>query len=311
MSENKRYYWLKLNENFFKEDTIQWIEDQENGKDYVIFYLKLCLESLKDNGKLVRYVGEKLIPYDVKALAKLTGTSLDTVAVAMKTFEQIGLVEMLETGELYLKQINEMIGSETDSAKRMRKLRAKENLTELPEPSHCDNNVQKSDIVVQKSDTEKEIEKEIDIDIKKKSNNSQQSKSRYAEDSNYFLLSKFLLSLIKKRNPEHKEPNLQNWADDFRKLVELDKRDLSQVKNVVIWCQNNDFWQNTILSPAKVRKHYDKLVLQMNSPNKTRNQHIKTEPVPSFMTNKQEVKSEVVSKEEQDEMKKKLSNLLK
>ena len=55
-----------------------------------MFYLKLCVKSLKDNGRLIRYVGDKLIPYDVKALAKLTNTDQDTVAVALKVFEEIG-----------------------------------------------------------------------------------------------------------------------------------------------------------------------------------------------------------------------------
>lgn len=158
MSDNKRYYWLKLNENFFEDDTIQWIEEQENGKDYVIFYLKLCLKSLKDDGRLIRYVGERLMPYDVKALSRLTNTSADTVAVAMKTFQEIGLVEMLETGELYMKQINEMIGSETEVAKRVRKHRAKQTLInqEKNKMLHCNTEVTKCNT---------EIDKEIDKDI--------------------------------------------------------------------------------------------------------------------------------------------------
>ena len=125
MAENKRYYWLKLNESFFEDDTIAWLEEQENGKDYVIFYLKLALKSLQDEGRLIRYVGETLIPYDVKALAKLTNTPIDTVAIAIKIFVEIGLIARLDTGEIYLNQIDEMIGAETDVAKRVRKHRAK------------------------------------------------------------------------------------------------------------------------------------------------------------------------------------------
>lgn len=165
MSDNKRYYWLKLNENFFEDDTIQWLEEQENGKDYVIFYLKLCLKSLNDDGRLIRYVGEKLIPYDIKALSKLTNTSADTVAVAMKSFLEIGLIEQLDTGEIYMKQINEMIGSETDSARRMRRKRLLDDKRQelLGSPSHCDKDVQESD-------TEIEIDKEIERELE--NNNS-------------------------------------------------------------------------------------------------------------------------------------------
>lgn len=160
--KNKRYYWLKLDEKFFEDDTVEWLEEQENGKDYVIFYLKLCLKSLKDDGHLIRYVGEKLIPYDVKALARLTSTPVDTVAVAMKLFLEIGLVSRLDGGEIYLNQINEMIGSETDVAKRVRKHRAKDNLLQgNAKTLQCNN-------LVTKCNTEKEIEKEIDIEKEKR-----------------------------------------------------------------------------------------------------------------------------------------------
>ena len=169
MSENKRYYWLKLDESFFEDDTIAWLEEQENGKDYVIFYLKLALKSLKDDGRLIRYVGETLIPYDVRALAKLTNTSPDTVAVSMKTFLEIGLVSQLESGEIYLNQIEEMVGSETDVAKRVRKHRAKKALGggEKKELLQGNTSETKSNTEIEK---EREIEKESDIDIDKEKN---------------------------------------------------------------------------------------------------------------------------------------------
>lgn len=174
MSENKRYYWLKLDENFFEDDTIAWLEEQENGKDYVIFYLKLSLRSLKDDGRLIRYVGETLIPYDVKALAKLTNTSPDTVAVSMKIFLEIGLVSRLESGEIYLNQIEEMVGSETDVAKRVRKHRAKKVLGEGDNKQLLQSNV---DETKSNTELEKEKEKELETDTevrskKKESNNT-------------------------------------------------------------------------------------------------------------------------------------------
>ena len=168
MSENKRYYWLKLDENFFEDDTIAWLEEQENGKDYVIFYLKLALKSLKDDGRLIRYVGETLIPYDVRALAKLTNTSPDTVAVSMKTFLEIGLVSQLESGEIYLNQIEEMVGSETDVAKRVRKHRAKKALGEGEKQELLQGNTDetKSNTELEK-EKEEELDKEIDTDKEK------------------------------------------------------------------------------------------------------------------------------------------------
>lgn len=128
MSENKRFYWLKLKEDFFDDETIRYIEEQENGIKYSNFYLKLCLKSLRTDGKLIRLVGEILIPYDVKSLSVLTGVDVDTVRCAMAIFQKIGCVQMLESGELYIAQISEMVGSETDKAKIMRQTRAREKM---------------------------------------------------------------------------------------------------------------------------------------------------------------------------------------
>lgn len=170
---NKKYYWLKLKDDFFEDDTIAWLEEQENGKDYVIFYLKLCLKSLQDDGKLIRYVGESLIPYDVKALSKLTNTAADTVAVAMKTFLQFGLIERLDTGEIYMKQINEMIGSETHYAVQKRRQRALDNRKkELS--GQCPDNVLECP-----PEIEIEIERELEIDKESMSSSDEPDSTPY------------------------------------------------------------------------------------------------------------------------------------
>lgn len=179
MSDNKRYYWLKLPEDFYDDDTIQWIEDQENGAAYVNFYLKLLLKSLSDEGRLIRYVGQRLIPYDVKSLSRLTNTDTDTVRVALELFVKIGLIERLDTGEIYMSQIDEMIGSETQAATRMRKMRARKALKSDNQSKKREiddekrNNVTGERNNVQKCYTDnrdKIIDK--DIEIEKRDNNN-------------------------------------------------------------------------------------------------------------------------------------------
>lgn len=116
-----KYFWLKLNNDFFDDDTVQFIEEQENGELLVNFYLKLCLKSLKNEGKLIRTVGNTLVPYDDKSLATLTRTSQEVVSAAMELFKRIGLVEVTQDGGIYLTQICEMIGSESSSKEALRK----------------------------------------------------------------------------------------------------------------------------------------------------------------------------------------------
>lgn len=162
MSENKRYYWLKLQENFFDDDTIDFIESQENGEKYVLFYLKLCLKALKNEGKLIRYVGEMLLPFDDVGLSKITRTDIDTVRSALILFSKIGLIKKLDTGEIFLTQLNEMVGTETQKAKYMRERRLQERnngVTMLPE---CNSDVTQS---IEFRDIE--IEKDIKTDTEK------------------------------------------------------------------------------------------------------------------------------------------------
>lgn len=147
MSENKTYYWLKLNEDFFDDETMQYIREQENGDKYLIIYLILCVKSLRTDGMIIRIVGNTLLPYKASSLAKLTGSDVDTVRTAVNLFKAIGLVDILDNGAIQMAQIKELAGKETDAARRKRKSRAlraaKEKSLESPEiptlEDGCDN----------------------------------------------------------------------------------------------------------------------------------------------------------------------------
>lgn len=132
----KRFYWLKLKEDFFSDEAIRYIEEQDNGYKYSNIYLKLLLKSIDGQGVLIRKVGSRLIPYDVAAIAKMTGHDQDTVRVAMKLLEELGMVERMESGALYMSQLQEMVGSESSSAGRVRAHRERQK--QLPEPEQCD-----------------------------------------------------------------------------------------------------------------------------------------------------------------------------
>lgn len=161
--DETKFYWLQFKEDFFEEDAIEWIEEQPNGKEYCLFYLKLCLKSLKSNGILIRKVGELLIPYDNKKLADMTKTNFDTVVIAMKLLVEIGLIKILENGELYITQVENMIGSQSKSAfkKQQQRLSKKEQIVEVDKcPPKCP---PKIDIEIEQENRDKVKDKEIDI----------------------------------------------------------------------------------------------------------------------------------------------------
>ena len=155
--KDTKFYWLQLKEDFFENDAIEWLEEQKpNGRDYAYFYLKLCLKSLKSNGILIRKVGNILIPYDNNKLAELTRMDFDTVTVAMELLKQIGLVQILENGEIYINQLENLIGSKSMGAFKKQQQRLLSG--------------QKVDKCPPKIEIELDIEKEKDIDIDKKEN---------------------------------------------------------------------------------------------------------------------------------------------
>ena len=145
----KKFYWLKLKRDFFKRHDIRIIEEMPNGKDYVLFYLKLLLESIDHEGSL-RF--SDTIPYNEQMLSVITNTNVDIVRAAMNLFIELRMIDVLEDKTIYMSEVEKMIGSESESAERMRRLRQNQ------KPSLCDGDVQKSDI-------EKEIEEDKDIDI--------------------------------------------------------------------------------------------------------------------------------------------------
>lgn len=125
---NKKYYWLKFKQDFFEEDTIKWLEEQEGGKDYVYFYLKLCSKAISTDGILIRKVGDMLIPYNEKTIADLTNTNIDTVRVAMQVLIKVKLITILENGAIFLEQIIPLIGTESNKAELMRRKRQRDKL---------------------------------------------------------------------------------------------------------------------------------------------------------------------------------------
>ena len=122
-----RYYWLKLKRDFFKRHDIQIIEAMPNGKDYILFYLKLLCESVDHDGNL-RFSDE--IPYNEEMLSTITRTNIDVVRSAIKIFTQLKMMEVMDDGTLFMSETQKMLGSETQWAEKKRAYREKQKLLE-------------------------------------------------------------------------------------------------------------------------------------------------------------------------------------
>ena len=154
---DKKYYWLRLKKDFFKRHDIRIIENMPNGKDYVLFYLKLMVESIDHEGAL-RF--SDTIPYNEEMLSVITNTNIDVVRSAMKLFHELNMVEILDDSTIYMRETQALIGSETKWAEKKRNYRKKEdNVLKLS--SSCPPDVRQEKEI----EKEKELEKEFEIDI--------------------------------------------------------------------------------------------------------------------------------------------------
>lgn len=136
MSDNKRYYWIKLKTDFFNQETIDFMLSQKNGCEYVVLYQMLCLRAANNNGELSSKIGEMIVPYDIEKIVRDTKYfDFDTVVVALDLFKKLGLIYEEEDKVLKISNFDEMVGSEVSSAKRVREFRERQKVLQ------CNTNV--------------------------------------------------------------------------------------------------------------------------------------------------------------------------
>jgi len=148
------YFWLRLHRDFFKRHDTRIIENMENGKDYLLFYLKLLCESVDHEGRL-RF--SDTIPYDASMLSTITNTNIDIVRAAVNVFSDLKLMDVLDDGTFYFTQVESMTGSVTSWAAKKREWRAKQKALAVDEDTQEDN----------LGHVRQEIEQEQEIEIKK------------------------------------------------------------------------------------------------------------------------------------------------
>ncbi len=151
----KKYYWLKLKKTFFNQKEIKRLRKLAGGDTFTIIYLKLLLLSLENEGKIYfDGIGDDF----VDELALDIDEDDDNVKMTLSYLFSKGLIETVDDKEYFLSDIPGMIGSESDSANRVRRHRQRQNKKAL----HCNNDVTASNSQVTKSNTEIDIDKETE-----------------------------------------------------------------------------------------------------------------------------------------------------
>ena len=220
MSE-KKFYWLKLKRDFFKRHDIRIVEEMPNGKDYILFYLKMLLESLDHDGAL-RF--SETIPYNEQMLAVITNTNIDIVRAAMEVFKQLNMIDILDDSTIYMNEVDKLIGSETAAAERKRRQRAAENATK---PALLSSNC---DIVTPMSQISHiEIEKDIEIE-KEKQKKEKPARHKFGEYNNVLLSDSDFEKLQTEFPTDYKE-RIERLSSYKASTGKSYKNDLATIRN--------------------------------------------------------------------------------
>lgn len=284
----KRFFWLKLQEDFFKSKRIKKLRRIAGGDTYTIIYLKMQLLAIK-NGGCLEYTG--LESSFSRELALDIDEDPENVAITVNFLLSCGLMETSDNAEYFLPYAVLNTGSESSSAQRVRDYRERKMLQNSNRTLPCNTDVTKCN-------TEKEIEldteldREINIYNNSQKENTQKKKFSsddgdappdvspasgtdarpkkeervFDKDSDAYQAASFLARQKEKHYPDLKPPeekDLQRWAADFDKCNRIDGRSWDDIADVLHFSQKNTFWRKNILSGKKFREKYERLLIEM------------------------------------------------
>lgn len=258
--KNKRYYWIQLTQDFFNSKEMKLLRKIAGGDTHTIIYLKMMLISLEDGG-CIYYDG--LADNLAEEIALMIDENIEDIKITLLFLESKGLLTRKNDRDYFLEQVPEMVGSETATARRVRKFREnKQALQCNTDETKCNGDI--------------DIDKEIDIEIEKDTDKNpvelivEEYQSRIAPlDGTQFEILKEFITLdgmeakvvLKaiglaadngKRNFSYIRAILTNWKNDgvltiaaveererAFKESKISKRPGNQKSNVPEWSQPN------------------------------------------------------------------------
>ena len=227
----KRYYWLKLEETYFDLKIQKALRKLPSGSDMLICYLKMQLKYLNKGG-LIEYQGI----YDdlAEEVALDIDEEVDLVKMTLSILQKWKVIEPCENG-IYIAEMQERIGSKSDVALRVAKHREKQKML------HCNTDVTKSNSI-----KEIELEKDIEIDIDKKEINKEKRFTKptieeienYCKERNNSINAVEFYNFYESKNWFIGKNKMKNWKSAIVVWEQREKKDTSKKKK---WYEE-DYW---------------------------------------------------------------------
>lgn len=220
---NKKFYWLKLKDDFFRDKRIKKLRRIAGGDTYTVIYLKLQLLSLKNNGVLIY---EGIEDTFAEEMALDIDEDVDNVKITLSFLQANGLLEETDQNHFVMTETIQCIGSESASAERVRKHRDKVKALQ------CNTQVTISNIEIEK---EKEIELELEEDKEKKKKKVANAPIIYFQNENINNLFIEFLELRKKLKAVNSDRAIKMLLNELNNYEDSIKQQMLETSILNSW----------------------------------------------------------------------------
>lgn len=254
MADKTKYYYLKIKENFFDSEDMKLLESMDNGYIYSNILMKMYLLSLKNGGKLMY---KDKIPYNSKMLSTILNHNVDILEKAIKVFKELNLIEVLDSGAIFMLDIQNYIGRSSDEADRKRAYRnqietEKNILIEDKCPDKCQTNL--SNI----KDRDKDITKDIIINNNIYKQNFEKFWKAYPKKRDKGNAEKW----FKKNKPSEELTNLMiKQIERFKDTNDWKKQDGQFIPYPTTWL-NAKMWEDEFETDTEKEERIDREIME-------------------------------------------------
>lgn len=230
----KKFVWMKLQKDFFANPRIKKVRGLAGGDKYTCIYLELLLFSLDTDGVIFYENIEQNL--EAELALKIDEDEIN-IKAALAIFESLGLIERGENDDLRLVEACSLMGSECDSAARVRAFRAKK---KEGEALQCNAQVTQSNKNVT---TEKEKDKEIEKE--EETEEEFYAHTREAKKQGAFELPSFINPEIWKAFEAMRKQIKKPMSERAKKLIVLKLQRLGEDKaNEILDQSTVNCWQD-------------------------------------------------------------------
>ena len=246
--------WIKITTNIFDDEKILLIESLPEADSIIVIWFKLLTLAGKCNNDGVLMLNDK-IPYTEEMLATIFRRPINTVRLALSTFEKYGMIVTLHNAITIPNWEKHQQIETFDKIKEQNKARQKA-YRERQKMLLEENSTKKENVTLSVTESNVTVTQENKIENKN-------NKFKYICPESIELC-ELLINYCKRDNPNFSKTTdqINTWTNDIGKIHFLDNYSWDDIKKLINFAKNDNFWNSNIMSGDKLRKQMDQLYVK-------------------------------------------------